>query len=106
MGSLSPQRKSALRRELETIVGVGGVLSDPEELLVYESDGLTLFRALADFIVFPRSTEDVSTVVGTALTVTSSVSVPGCSVASTFSTSATCKSMFWLTYLLKPLSVP
>jgi glycolate oxidase len=63
MGSLSPQRKSALRRELETIVGVGGVLSDPEELLVYESDGLTLFRALADFIVFPRSTEDVSTVV-------------------------------------------
>jgi glycolate dehydrogenase FAD-linked subunit len=63
MGSMSPQRKSALRRELETIVGVGGVLSDPEELLVYESDGLTLFRALADFIVFPRSTEDVSTVV-------------------------------------------
>jgi glycolate oxidase len=63
MGSMSPQRTSALRRELETIVGVGGVLSDPEELLVYESDGLTLFRALADFIVFPRSTEDVSTVV-------------------------------------------
>ena len=63
MGSLSPQRRSALRRELETIVGAGGVLSDPEELLVYESDGLTLFRALADFIVFPRSTEDVSNVV-------------------------------------------
>jgi glycolate oxidase len=63
MGSLSPQRRSALRRELEMIVGAGGVLSDPEELLVYESDGLTLFRALADFIVFPRSTEDVSNVV-------------------------------------------
>ena len=29
------------------------VLSDPDELLVYESDGLTLFRALADFVVFP-----------------------------------------------------
>jgi glycolate dehydrogenase FAD-linked subunit len=63
MASISPQRKSALRRELETIVGVGGVLADPEELLVYESDGLTLFRALADFIVFPRSAEDVAAVV-------------------------------------------
>jgi glycolate oxidase len=63
MATMSPQRKSALRRELETIVGAGGVLSDPEELLVYESDGLTLFRALADFIVFPRSAEDVSAVV-------------------------------------------
>src|SRR5688572_32116950 len=63
MVSISPQRKSALRRELETLVGVGGVLSDPEELLVYESDGLTLFRALADFIVFPRASDDVSAVV-------------------------------------------
>jgi glycolate oxidase len=63
MASMSPERKSALRRELEAIVGAGGVLSDPEELLVYESDGLTLFRALADFIVFPRSAEDVAAVV-------------------------------------------
>jgi glycolate oxidase len=63
MATLSSQRKSALRRELETVVGAGGVLSDPEELLVYESDGLTLFRALADFVVFPRSAEDVAAVV-------------------------------------------
>ena len=63
MASMSPQQKLALRRELETIVGVGGVLSDPEELLVYESDGLTLFRALADFIVFPRSADEVAAVV-------------------------------------------
>jgi glycolate oxidase len=63
MASMSPQQKSALRRELETIVGGGGVLSDPEELLVYESDGLTLFRALADFIVFPRSADEVAAVV-------------------------------------------
>jgi glycolate dehydrogenase FAD-linked subunit len=63
MTSMSSERKSALRRELETIVGVGGVLSDPEELLVYESDGLTLFRALADFVVFPRSADDVAAVV-------------------------------------------
>jgi len=39
------------------------VISDPDELLVYESDGLTLSRALADFVVFPTSTEHVSAIV-------------------------------------------
>src|SRR5437867_5947887 len=60
---LDPARKKALRRELEGLLGKGAVLSDPDELLVYESDGLTLFRALADFVVFPTSTEHVSAVV-------------------------------------------
>ncbi|HEV8613857.1 MAG TPA: FAD-linked oxidase C-terminal domain-containing protein [Methylomirabilota bacterium] len=55
-----------MRQELEAIVGRGGVLSEPDELLVYESDGLTLFRAVADFIVFPRSAEDVAAVVRVA----------------------------------------
>jgi glycolate oxidase len=63
MATLTAARKPGLRRELETIVGAGGVLSDPEELLVYESDGLTLFRALADFVVFPTSAEQVAAVV-------------------------------------------
>jgi len=48
---------------MEALLGPGGVLSDPEELLVYESDGLTLFRALADFVVFPRSAEQVAALV-------------------------------------------
>src|SRR5499427_807110 len=48
---------------MEALLGPGGVLSDPEELLVYESDGLTLFRALADFVVFPQSAEQVSALV-------------------------------------------
>ncbi len=48
---------------METLLGPGGVLSDPEELLVYESDGLTLFRALADFVVFPRSAAEVAALV-------------------------------------------
>jgi len=48
---------------LEALLGPRGVLSDPEELLVYESDGLTLFRALADFVVFPTSVEQVSAIV-------------------------------------------
>src|SRR5215831_11432658 len=60
---LDPERKKSLRRELEGLLGKGGVLSEPEELLVYESDGLTLFRALADFVVFPTSVEQVSAVV-------------------------------------------
>ena len=63
MVSLDPERKSSLRRELLSIVGQGGVLSDPDELLVYESDGLTLFRALADFIVFPTAAEHVAAIV-------------------------------------------
>ena len=64
MAVLTATRKRELRRELEAIVGAPGVLSDPDELLVYESDGLTLFRALADFVVFPTSAEQVSAVVG------------------------------------------
>jgi glycolate oxidase len=63
MATLTAERKSALRRELASIVGPAGVLSEPEELLVYESDGLTLFRALADFIVFPTATEHVAAIV-------------------------------------------
>ena len=60
---LDPTRKKALRHELEGMLGKGAVLSEPDELLVYESDGLTLFRALADFVVFPTSVEQVSAVV-------------------------------------------
>ncbi|MBI2162441.1 MAG: FAD-binding protein [Candidatus Rokubacteria bacterium] len=63
MATLTSERKAALRRELEAIVGSGAVLSDPDELLVYESDGLTLFRALADFVVFPTSAEHVAAIV-------------------------------------------
>ena len=66
MATLTADRKSALRRELEGIVGRGGVLSEPDELLVYESDGLTLFRALADFVVFPTSAEHVAALVRVA----------------------------------------
>ncbi len=54
MPPLTDARKQTLRREMEALLGKGAVLSDPEELLVYESDGLTLFRALADFVVFPQ----------------------------------------------------
>src|SRR6266702_534336 len=63
MATLTAGRKPVLRRELEALVGADGVLSEPDELLVYESDGLTLYRALADFVVLPTSAEHVSAIV-------------------------------------------
>src|SRR6266436_6140774 len=60
VATLTDSRKKSLRREMEALLGPGAVLSDPDELLVYESDGLTLFRALADFVVFPTSAEQVA----------------------------------------------
>src|SRR3989304_4103043 len=63
MLALTEARKTSLRREMEALLGPGSVLSDPDELLVYESDGLTLFRALADFVVFPLTAEHVAALV-------------------------------------------
>src|SRR6266540_6378107 len=63
MKTLTASGKGEIRRVLEAIVGPGGVLSDPDELMVYESDGLTLFRALADFVVFPTTAEHVAAIV-------------------------------------------
>ncbi len=63
MVTLTDAQKKSLRREMEELLGKGAVLSDPEELLVYESDGLTLFRALADFVVFPQTAEQVAALV-------------------------------------------
>jgi glycolate oxidase len=63
MAPLTDSRKAQLRTEIETIVGREGVVSDPDELLVYESDGLTLFRALADFVAFPTETAHVAALV-------------------------------------------
>ena len=60
MPSLPGHARARLRPSLEAIVGRQGVLTEPDELLVYESDGLTIFRATADAVVFPRSTEEVA----------------------------------------------
>jgi len=60
MTPVSDSDKRRLRAAFETIVGRDAVVTDPSELLVYESDGLTVFRATADLIVFPRSTAEVA----------------------------------------------
>ncbi len=51
-----------LIRELEALLGQDGVLSRPEELVLYEYDG-SVEQARPNVVVFPRSTEDVSRIV-------------------------------------------
>ncbi len=60
MAALSNSERQRLRVAFQAIVGADAVVTDPSELLVYESDGLTIFRAAADVIVFPRSTDEVA----------------------------------------------
>jgi glycolate oxidase subunit GlcD len=49
-----------LVKHLRALLGPGKVISDPEELLVYECDGLTHYRHRPRAVVFPASTEEVS----------------------------------------------
>jgi glycolate oxidase subunit GlcD len=54
---------SALADSLRGIVGPEGCLDRPEDLLVYECDGLTLHRSAPGAVVFPRTTAEVAAVV-------------------------------------------
>jgi glycolate oxidase subunit GlcD len=49
-----------LIEDLRAIVGSDGVLAEPDELLVYECDGLPQHKLLPRAIVFPRSTEETA----------------------------------------------
>ncbi len=55
--------KERIAKELAGIVGADGVVTDPGELRVYEADGLTVFKAMPEIVVLPRSTEQVAAVV-------------------------------------------
>lgn len=56
--------KTKIVDELIEIVGREWVISDPDELIVYECDGMTyLEKALPDAVVLPESTEQVVEVV-------------------------------------------
>jgi glycolate oxidase len=50
-------------RELRAIVGERSLLTAPEDLRVYECDGLTAFRAIPQAVLLPASTEEVQGVV-------------------------------------------
>jgi glycolate oxidase subunit GlcD len=52
-----------LAAQLRALLSDAQVLSEPDELLVYECDGLTHYRARPRAVVFPHSTEEVSEVV-------------------------------------------
>jgi glycolate oxidase subunit GlcD len=61
---MTPATRQRLVAALGEIVGPDGVVSDPDELRVYERDALTTeHRAAPDLVVLPRSTEQVSRVV-------------------------------------------
>ena len=49
--------------EFHSIVGKPGLVSSPEELHTYESDGLTNFRVLPRAVLLPSSTEQVQSIV-------------------------------------------
>jgi len=49
--------------DLVKIVGPQNILSDPDELLVYECDGFPIAKGLPTAVVFPTSTEQVSQVI-------------------------------------------
>src|SRR5579864_7667107 len=53
---------SRLLHDLKKVLGAGGVLHEPEDLLLYEYDG-SIEVARPDLVVFPRSTEDVVEIV-------------------------------------------
>ena len=53
---------TSLVDELRGELGAGHVITEPEQLRVYECDGLTGHRAIPELVVLPGSTEDVQTV--------------------------------------------
>ena len=58
--TIAASLRDSVRRELASIVGSEWVLDTPDELIVYECDGLTLHPRLPDFVVFPTCTEETS----------------------------------------------
>jgi glycolate oxidase subunit GlcD len=49
--------------DLRAVVGRDGVLTDDDEMLVYECDGLTTTKSRPLAVIFPRTTDEVSRVV-------------------------------------------
>ena len=54
--------KPGLIREYEELLGAASVLSQPEDLLLYEYDG-SIEKGRPDLVVFPTTTEQVSGIV-------------------------------------------
>jgi len=55
---------SALADDLAAIVGRDGLITEPNKLIVYESDGLTAYRLPPRAVVLPRTSDEVQAVMG------------------------------------------
>lgn len=55
--------KPAVIEALQRIVGPVNLLTGPEDKLVYECDGLTMFKATPEAVVFPTSTSQLAEIV-------------------------------------------
>lgn len=51
----------SLLADLRRVLGADGVVDEPGSLIVYESDGLTAYRARPSAVLLPRTTADVAT---------------------------------------------
>src|SRR5437870_90685 len=56
---MTPAGQGGLIDRLRVIVGPGGMLTSPSDLLVYECDGYTIEKNKPDVVVFPTNTEQV-----------------------------------------------
>ncbi|HEY1922974.1 MAG TPA: FAD-linked oxidase C-terminal domain-containing protein [Tepidisphaeraceae bacterium] len=52
--------RESVIRELETLLSHDSVISDPSELLVYESDGFTIAKSRPSAVLFPTSAAEAS----------------------------------------------
>ncbi len=57
------QDKARIVREFERIVGPTGVVHEEDELRVYETDGLTIFKAMPEVVVLASTAEQVAELV-------------------------------------------
>lgn len=57
---MPPPRLDALLAELGDRLDADALVSDPDQLLVYEHDGSTMHQALPSAVLYPRSTEQVA----------------------------------------------
>lgn len=55
-------KKETILAQLETVLGKGSVISDPDETRAYECDALTAYRCPPMLVVLPSSTEEVAEV--------------------------------------------
>lgn len=54
---------SILISKLHSLLGENRVITHPDELIVFECDGLTLHKQMPDAVVLPKTTEEVSEII-------------------------------------------